>query len=84
MGEIPEDVVKKIKEERRTEYKDGFDYGIAFARDKGYEIISEVLSKEEEDRQKYLSSEYKIQGTPDFMKGFIDALDKVLEETEQE
>ena len=82
LGEIPEDVVEKIREERRREYKDGFDHGIAFAKDRGYGVMSEILSKE--DRMSFLSSEYEIQGTPDFMKGFIDALDKVLEETEQE
>lgn len=78
------DVIEKIKRERQEEYTNGTYKGNEFAEKNNYKEIVKLVDMDREEVEKYLRNNYAIEGSPEFIDGFIDVLKEILNKSGKE
>lgn len=78
------DVIEKIKRERQEEYSNGTYKGNDFAEKYNYKEIAKLVNMDREEAEKYLRNNYEIEGSPEFIDGFLDVLKEILSKSGKE
>ena len=79
-----EDIVKRVKTERKKAFERGHEAATEWAKNQGYSVIEEVsVLIEKEDVDVDIMPDEYLHESKEFQKGFGSALKKILEESEK-
>lgn len=88
MSKIPNEVIDKMKLERKEQYDSGFADGVEFATSVGYAVVDKVVDTIREEGiptevLEILQETKYLEGSSEYKEGFADALEEILNKSKE-